>query len=74
MKVFSNFFVNIFIKLVNRKVAKKLRTNFIAKIVTINTSRKSSYDKHKMTAKHLQLKNVNNKLTESCEIRGFFFK
>ena len=31
------------------------------------TSRKSSYDKHILTAKHKQLTDVNTELTESCE-------
>ena len=45
------------------KVAKK----FYCINCNYNTSRKSSYDKHILTSKHLQLTNVNNKLTESCE-------
>jgi hypothetical protein len=32
-----------------------------------NTSRKSSYDKHLLTSKHIQLTNVNNSLTKSCK-------
>ena len=46
---------------------EKVAHKFYCANCNYNTSRKSSYDKHNLTAKHLQLTNVNNKLTESCE-------
>jgi hypothetical protein len=45
------------------KVARK----FSCVCCHYETSRKSSYDKHILRAKHIKLTNVNNKLTESCE-------
>ena len=49
------------------KSCEKVAHKFYCANCNYNTSRKSSYDKHILTAKHLQLTNVNNKLTESCE-------
>ena len=46
---------------------EKVAHKFYCANCNYNTSRKSSYDKHILTAKHIQLTNVNNKLTESCE-------
>jgi hypothetical protein len=45
------------------KVASKFNCSFC----NYNTSKKSSYDKHLMTSKHLQLTNVNNMETKSCQ-------
>jgi len=49
------------------KSCEKVAHKFYCANCDYNTSRKSSYDKHILTSKHLQLTNVNNKLTESCE-------
>jgi hypothetical protein len=46
---------------------EKVAHKFYCENCNYKTSRKSSYDKHILIAKHLQLTNVNNKLTESCE-------
>ena len=46
---------------------EKVAHKFYCENCNYKTSRKSSYDKHILTAKHLQLTNVNNELTESCE-------
>lgn len=49
------------------KSCEKVAHSFYCKICDYTTSRKSSYDKHIMTAKHLLLTTVNSELTESCE-------
>ena len=46
---------------------KKVAHKFYCQKCNYTTSRKSSYDKHILTSKHLQLTNVNNMLTKSCE-------
>ena len=46
---------------------EKVATKFCCEICDYNTSRKSSYDKHLLTAKHSELTNVNKKLQKSCE-------
>jgi hypothetical protein len=40
---------------------------FNCKKCDYNTSKKSSYDKHLLTSKHLKLTTVNTSLTESCQ-------
>jgi hypothetical protein len=47
-----------------RKVAKKN----CCKECNYTTSRKSSYDKHLLTSKHIMLTNVNNEVAKSCEV------
>jgi hypothetical protein len=46
---------------------EKVANKFCCEICDYNTSRKSSYDKHLLTAKHSELTNVNKKLQKSCE-------
>ena len=48
------------------KSCEKVAYKFYCDKCNYNTSRKSSYDKHITTSKHLQLTNVNSELTESC--------
>lgn len=49
------------------KSCEKVAYKFYCEKCNYNTSRKSSYDKHIMTTKHLLLTNVNTELTESCD-------
>ena len=46
---------------------EKVANKFCCEICDYNTSRKSSYNKHLLTAKHSELTNVNKKLQKSCE-------
>ena len=45
------------------KSCEKVAYKFFCEKCNYNTSRKSSYDKHITTSKHLQLTNVNSELT-----------
>jgi len=49
------------------KSCEKVAKDFCCLNCDYNTSRKSSYDKHLLTSKHLQLTNVNKKLQKSCD-------
>ena len=49
----------------NEKLQKSCN-NYCCQICDYNTSRKSSYDKHLLTAKHIKLANGNNVETVSC--------
>ena len=51
----------------NEKVAKSC-TKYYCKICDYGTSRKSSIDKHFMTAKHIKTTNDNGKVAKSCNI------
>jgi hypothetical protein len=46
---------------------KKVAENFCCIICDYNTSRKSSYSKHLLTARHHKLTEVNKKLQKSCK-------
>ena len=46
---------------------KKVAEKFVCSICDYYTCRKSSYDKHILTSKHLKLTSVNTLLTESCK-------
>ena len=49
------------------KSCKKVANIFNCEYCDYNTSRKSSYDKHVLTAKHIKLTDVNKKLQKSCK-------
>ena len=46
---------------------KKVAEKFRCETCDYSSSRKSSYDKHVMTSKHIKNQSVNNMLTESCK-------
>ena len=46
---------------------EKVAEKFVCSVCYYYTCRKSSYDKHILTAKHLKLTSVNTLLTESCK-------
>jgi hypothetical protein len=46
---------------------KKVAEKFRCETCDYSSSRKSSYDKHVMTSKHIKKQSVNNMLTESCK-------
>ena len=46
---------------------EKVANKFYCLNCDYTTSRKSSYDKHILTSKHIQLTSVNTLLTESCK-------
>ena len=46
---------------------KKVAEKFLCELCDYSSSRKSSYDKHILTAKHMKNHSVNNMLTESCK-------
>jgi hypothetical protein len=48
------------------KSCSKVAPNFFCDICNYNTCKKSSYNKHLLTAKHTQLTFVNNEETKSC--------
>jgi hypothetical protein len=49
------------------KSCEKVAPNFYCKICDYFTDRKSSYNKHLITAKHIKLTNVNENCNKSCE-------
>jgi len=49
------------------KSCEKVANKFECSMCDYYTSRKSSYSKHLLTAKHIKLTCVNNSLTKSCE-------
>jgi len=49
------------------KSCNKVANIFRCENCDYTTSRKSSYNKHLLTPKHINLTNVNNQLTESCK-------
>jgi len=49
------------------KSCEKVAMKFCCQACDYNTERKSSFDKHLLTAKHLQLTKVNQKVAKSCD-------
>ena len=52
------------------KSCEKVAPNFYCKICDYFTDRKSSFNKHLITAKHIKLTNVNENCNKSCEMRN----
>ena len=50
------------------KSCEKVAPNFYCKICDYFTDRKSSFNKHLITAKHIKLTNVNENCNKSCEM------
>ena len=57
----------------DKKVAKGCTTNYYCKTCDYNTCRKSSYDKHLLTAKHQKLLQGDKKVAKSFNINETTF-
>jgi hypothetical protein len=66
-KGFSNFFCSLYILQMTTKSCEKVASKFFCEKCDYFTSKKSSYDKHTLTAKHMNATNCNENATKSCE-------
>ena len=61
------FYVTYMETLGDKKVAKSCNQNYYCNICDYNAARKSSYDKHLLTAKHQSRTNGDTKVAKSCK-------
>jgi len=66
-KGFSNFLCSLYILQMTTKSCEKVAKKLLCEHCDYCTSKKSSYDKHILSAKHLNATNDDNNTTKSCE-------